>query len=192
MKLQDYLIERAGLTVEEVKGLEPFMQRKTIQKGEFALRAGEICEESLFIEEGLLRFYTIDNGGKEHIVQFAPEGWFLADRSSIFFHSPTEYFIDAIEETKVAFLSKDFMCQAAVGTKSFAQYNETLLQRHIGQLQHRISMLIGASAEERYLEFVKTYPDLMMRVPQWMIASYLGITPESLSRVRKELSKKGL
>lgn len=85
MKLQDYLIERAGLTVEEVKGLEPFMQRKTIQKGEFALRAGEICEESLFIEEGLLRFYTIDNGGKEHIVQFAPEGWFLADRASIFF-----------------------------------------------------------------------------------------------------------
>ncbi len=187
---EEYLKEKAGLDEVEISKLLPFLQRKKISKGSFALRAGEICGEALFVEQGILRFYSIDEQGKEHIVQFAPENWFVADRSSIYFKTPSDYFIDAIEDTTVVFLNPDFMCLAAEQTRSFSQYNEQILQKHIMQLQKRVRMLIGASAMDRYLDFIETYPDLLLRVPQWMIASYLGITPESLSRVRKELATK--
>jgi CRP-like cAMP-binding protein len=187
---EEYLREKAGLSAEEVNALGPFVQRKKFEKGSFALRQGEICADALFVERGLLRFYSIDESGKEHIVQFAPENWFIADRGSIYFKTPSDYFIDAVEDSYVVFLKPEFMCLAAEQTRTFAQYNEQILQKHIMQLQKRVRMLIGASALERYLDFIETYHDLMLRVPQWMIASYLGITPESLSRVRKELAKK--
>lgn len=185
-----YLIEKAGVTEEEFQKLEPLIVRKNVKKGEFLLREGELCEHHIFVEKGLLRFYSIDDAGKEHIVQFASENWFVGDRSSVYFNKPTTYFIDAIEDSTVVFLNSGFMCTAAEVSKEFAHYNEQILQRHIMHLQNRVRLLIGANAEERYLDFIKLYPDLTLRVPQWMIASYLGITPESLSRVRKELARR--
>jgi CRP-like cAMP-binding protein len=86
-------------------------------------------------------------------------------------------------------LDKTFFDHASEVSPSFRQYNERALQNHIRHLQKRINLLLGAPADKRYLDFIKLYPDLTLRVPQWMIASYLGITPESLSRVRKELAK---
>lgn len=185
-----YLIEKAGVTEEEFQKLEPLIVRKNVKKGEFLLREGELCEHYIFVEKGLLRFYSIDDQGKEHIVQFASENWFVGDRSSVYFNKPTTYFIDAIEDSTVVFLNPGFICSAADISKEFAHYNEQILQSHIMHLQNRVRLLIGANAEERYLDFIKLYPDLTLRVPQWMIASYLGITPESLSRVRKELARR--
>lgn len=87
-------------------------------------------------------------------------------------------------------MDDQFICTLSDISATFSKYNDQLLQKHIRHLQKRINLLIGASAEDRYLDFIKSYPDLTQRVPQWMIASYLGVTPESLSRVRKELVKK--
>lgn len=188
--LKKYLQEKAGVSEEELTRLAPHWIRKGVKKGEFLLREGEICEHTFFVEKGLLRFYSIDEQGKEHIVQFAPENWFLSDRSSVFFHAPSTYFIDAVEDSTVVFLNQNFLCEVSEKTGSFARYNEIILHRHILQLQNRVRLLIGASAEERYLDFIRLYPDLTLRVPQWMIASYLGVTPESLSRVRKELARR--
>jgi CRP-like cAMP-binding protein len=185
-----YLIEKANVSEVEFEKLEPLLVRKTIKKGEFLLREGDFCEHHIFVEKGLLRFYSIDDAGKEHIVQFASENWFVGDRSSVYFNKRTTYFIDAIEESQVVFLNQGFLCTASEISKAFAHYNEQILQSHIMHLQNRVKLLIGANAEERYLDFVKLYPDLTLRVPQWMIASYLGITPESLSRVRKELARR--
>ena len=185
-----YLTQKAGVSEEEFQKLEPLIVRKNVKKGEFLLREGELCEHHIFVEKGLLRFYSIDDAGKEHTVQFASENWFVGDRSSVYFNKPTTYFIDAIEDSTVVFLNPGFICTAAEVSKEFAQYNEQILQSHIMHLQNRVRLLIGANAEERYLDFIKLYPDLTLRVPQWMIASYLGITPESLSRVRKELARK--
>lgn len=140
------------------------------------------------MERGLLRAYTLDEAGKEHLIQFAPENWFIVDRSSVYFKDPSDSFIEAIEESEIVFLDYEFMDRATSMSITFAKFNEKLLHNHIRHLQKRIRLLLGASAERRYLEFIKTYPDLLLRVPQWMIASYLGITPESLSRVRKELA----
>lgn len=154
------------------------------------MRQGDICHETFFVEKGLLRMYSIDQNGKEHIVQFAPENWLISDRSSMYFNEKSDYFIDAIEDSEVWALKKDFFYELHEKFPSTVERNDLLLQKHIRTLQNRINSLLSDSAEERYLKFVKMYPDLMLRVPQWMVASYLGITPESLSRVRKELARR--
>lgn len=186
---KDYLIENTGLPPEKATALCSHEMVKEFKKGEFLLREGEFCNHIFFVEEGLLRVYTIGENGKEHIIQFAPEKWFFGDRSSLYFNEPTDYFVEAIEDSRVALLDKDFFSAAAGADSTLSDYNERLLNNHIWHLQKRINMLLGASAEQRYLDFIEVYPDITMRVPQWMIASYLGITPEGLSRVRSELSR---
>jgi len=166
------------------------LERKLVKKGELLLRSGEICKHSFFVEKGLLRSYTIDQNGKEHIIQFAPEGWIITDRSSSFFNESSEFYIDAIEESEVIFLDEKFFENLSCSSADFAKHNTQALHNHIRNLQNRINLLLGATAKDRYLQFIEMYPDILLRVPQWMVASYLGITPESLSRVRKELVKK--
>lgn len=190
LSFQSYLVERSGISELEFQSLLPYLKEKEIPKGTILLQKGAICTHSFFVESGLLRAYSIDSSGKEHVIQFAPEGWIITDRSSVFFNQPSDYFIETIETSKVIYFSHDFINQASEISPSFRNYNERLLQNHIRQLQHRIQYLLEATAEERYLDFISIYPDLLLRVPQWMIASYLGITPESLSRVRKELARR--
>jgi CRP-like cAMP-binding protein len=185
-----YLQTNAGVTDKQLSQLDKKITTKKILKGEVLLQAGQVCKQLFYVEKGLLRFYSIDSFGKERIVQFAPEGWFVSDRSSIYFNEPSQFYIDAIEDTSVVVMNEDFVCFVNELSLEFRKYNEGLLQKHIRYLQKRINLLIGATAEERYLDFIHSYTDLTQRVPQWMIASYLGITPESLSRVRKELVKK--
>lgn len=185
-----YFTEKAGLSLHQLRELEPFYTESFYKKGAVLLKRGEVCEHIFFVEKGLLRAYTLDDNGKEHIIQFATENWFISDRSSVFFNEPSTFYIEAVEETQTVILHRDFTQKAAEISVAFQQYNERLLQIHIYQLQSRINLLLGASAEERYLSFIQLYPDLLLRVPQLMIASYLGITPESLSRVRKELARK--
>ncbi len=184
-----YLKEKAGLNGEEIQSLTATLQSKTVHKGDFLLHPGEICQHAFFVEKGLLRSFTTDENGKEHIIQFGPENWFVTDRSSTYFNEPSDFFIEAIEESKVVLIDKTFIDHASEINHGFRQNNEKALQNHIRHLQKRIALLLSATAEKRYLEFIRLYPDLTLRVPQWMIASYLGITPESLSRVRKELAK---
>ena len=161
-----------------------------VSKGDFLLRKGEFCKNTFFVEKGLLRLYSIDEDGKEHIIQFAPENWFVADRESIYFNQPSHYFIQALENTKTLLLDEKFITKLSKENISFLEFNNRLLNNHIRHLQQRINLLLSASAETRYLDFIKLYPDILLRVPQTMVASYLGITPESLSRVRKGLSEK--
>lgn len=187
---KQYYLQKAGLTEEEFEKIEQFVIVKSIEKGSLLLQPNEICQHSFFVEKGLLRSYTIDENGKEHIIQFAPENWIISDRSSSFFNEPSQFYIDAIEETEIVLINTKFITSVCEVSSSFKKFNETALQKHIRQLQKRINLLIGANAETRYMDFIAHYPDLLLRVPQWMIASYLGITPESLSRVRKELAKR--
>lgn len=185
-----YLKTKAIIAEPEFQLLIKKVEFRNIEKGEVLLRPGEVCRHSFFIENGLLRSYTVDDAGKEHIIQFGSENWIVSDRSSAFFNEPSDLFIDAIEDTEVVLISSDFINEASEISSSFRNYNQIALQNHIRHQQKRINLLLSASAERRYMNFIKLYPDLTLRVPQWMIASYLGITPESLSRVRKELAHK--
>ena len=185
-----YLKTKANIAEPEFQLLIKKVEFRNIEKGEVLLRPGEVCRHSFFVENGLLRSYTVDDAGKEHIIQFGSENWIVSDRSSAFFNEPSDLFIDAIEDTEVVLISSDFINEASEISSSFRNYNQIALQNHIRHQQKRINLLLSASAERRYMNFIKLYPDLTLRVPQWMIASYLGITLESLSRVRKELAHK--
>lgn len=161
-----------------------------VSKNKLLLKSGEICKNIFFVEKGLLRMYSIDKNGKEHVIQFAPESWLISDRSSMYFNEKSTYYIEAIEESEVLFLELDFFNKLTEKFPNSIPNSDLIIQKHVRSLQDRINSLLGDTAEERYMKFIKMYPDLLLRVPQWMIASYLGITPESLSRVRKELAKK--
>jgi len=184
-----YLKEQAGVTDTQLVHLKKRTNKRAIKKKEVLLHKGEVCKHFFYVEKGLLRLYSIDRGGREHILQFAPEKWLIIDRASFYFNEPSEFYIDAIEESIITVLDEEFINSASEISPQFRKHNERILQNHIRHLQIRIERLIGASAEERYLNFLERYPNLISRVPQWMIASYLGITPESLSRIRRELSQ---
>lgn len=177
----------------ENSAIDKFLKTKhtlSVKKGEMLLRQGEICKYSFYVKKGLLKYYAIDDNGKVHVLQFAPEQWFVADRESYFFNQASSYFIDAMEDSEVLQFSYTDFCTLSDVDTDFAQFNDRLLHRHIAQLQNRILLLLSATVEERYQHFIKTYPELLLRVPQHLVASYLGVTPEGLSRVRKELARK--
>jgi CRP-like cAMP-binding protein len=185
-----HILENSGINANELKDIENYCSLKTVTKNEILTFAGEQSDCFYFVETGLLKQYSMDKNGKEHILQFAPENWFLGDRSSIFYDLPASYNIQAIEDSVVMTIKEEFMTTIAQGNKPFANYMNKLLHNHIRHLQKRINQLLSTSAEDRYLDFIKTYPSIVQRVPQGMVASYLGIAPESLSRVRKELMKR--
>lgn len=188
--LKSYLTSNLKIDENDILAIQKSCIIKEYSKNEFLLQNFEHCEHTFFVEQGLLRQYTIDDKGKEHILHFAPESWFVTDRESVYFNQPSRYFIQALEQTKVAFIDENFIRKLEQKSTAFRDFNNLLLHNTIRNLQNRVMMLMSQSAEQRYLQFIKTYPDILLRVPQTMVASYLGITPESLSRVRRELAEK--
>jgi CRP-like cAMP-binding protein len=184
-----FLKKEAGITDEQILLLEnQIPEAREYPQGAFLVRKGEVGKNIFYVEKGLLRFYDINEAdGKEHIIQFAPENTILTSRDSTCFNDPSRYFIDALEDTVVVMLNQRFIDFASEVSAQFRMFNERIIQTNIHILEKRVNMLIGATAEDRYRDFLKTQNDLTQRIPQWMIASYLGITPESLSRIRKKM-----
>jgi CRP-like cAMP-binding protein len=149
------------------------MKRIEVKKGDVLQRKGDLNSKVYQVESGLLRSFSIDDNGKEHIFMFAPENWIIGDNVPP--DKPAELFIDVLEDSIIIQKEKDV--DSITDTKK-------LLNR-LDVLQKRIIMLMSASAIERYEHFVATYPKITQRVPQKMIASYLGITPEGLSTVKR-------
>ncbi|KUJ53056.1 Crp/Fnr family transcriptional regulator [Chryseobacterium sp. JAH] len=188
--MTNYLAKVLEVPAERLSLCSVQYEIKKVAKGELLLQYGEVCRNTFFVEKGLLRMFSIDKNGKEHIIQFAPENWLIGDRSSLYFNEKSNYYIEAVEDSEVSVLQRDFFNNLLEEFPDSIEKNDLVLQKHVKSLQDRINSLLGETAEERYLKFIKMYPDLLLRVPQWMVASYLGITPESLSRVRKELARK--
>lgn len=184
---KDYLISNLNVDEDKVDSLLDSCIVKIVKKDHFLLRANEYCNYTFFVESGLLRQYSVDEKGKEHILTFAPENWFVTDRESIHFDRPSKYYIQALEDSQVVLLDNNFLQKLTDSLPEFSDFNLRLLHNHIHHLHKRIDLLLSASAKDRYLQFIKMYPDILLRVPQSMVASYLGIAPESLSRVRREL-----
>jgi len=188
-QFKDYLRKRITLTDEQFDLISGDLKVKTFEKGQVIISPGDVSTKTFFVTDGLLRCYSIDSKGKVNIIQFAPELWWLSERNS-FFNEPSDFFIDAIEATTVLIIPRNYFNDSAVHVPCLHDLNNNMLNNSIRFMQKRINMLLSATAEERYLDFIRLYPNLTLRVPQWMIASYLGITPESLSRVRKDLAHK--
>lgn len=188
-QFKEYFQSKIELTDEQFDSISDPLKVKKFEKNEIVQYKGDILKYGFFVGKGLLRSYSIDSKGKEHIIQFAPENWFVSDRNQMH-NEPSDFFIEAIEATEAVIVPDNFMSEASRKVPCLLALNVTMLHNSIRFMQKRINMLLSATAEERYLDFIKLYPNLTLRVPQWMIASYLGITPESLSRVRKELANK--
>jgi CRP-like cAMP-binding protein len=149
-----------------------------------------VATHGAFVASGCLRSYVIEAKGKEHIVQFAPETWWLADARSLASGAPSQYFVDAIEPTELLLICPASHERIVANVPPYASAFQTGLQRHAAAKDQRIASALATSAEERYVQFLETYPSIALRVPQFMLASYLGVSPETLSRIRKNLSRK--
>lgn len=177
------------LTEEEADYFISLLKQKTIRKRQFLLQSGEISRHETFVVKGLLRAYIIDKSGYEHVAMFASEGWWISDLYSFLTQSPGSQNIDALEDTEVLQIEKDDLERLYLEIPKFDRFFRILLQNAFVANQQRILASISLTAEEQYLAFVKKYPSLEQRVPQHQVASYLGITPETISRIRRSLTK---
>ena len=175
---------------EELQQLVSSIQIKNVSKGQILQFKGEVSDKSYFVKSGLLRSYSIDENCKEHIFMFAPEGWIISDFVSQTYNTPSELVIEAIEDSELEILTKELFDNLLSKSSKFTLLDTEKLTKRIAVLQKRVIMLMSATAWERYQDFLDTYPNIVQRVPQKMIASYLGITPEALSNLRSNMSKK--
>jgi CRP-like cAMP-binding protein len=184
--LHTYLAARMPLTGEQFDFIRALLIPKHLEKGEILIREGEVAKYGSFVSSGCLRSYVVDNKGKEHIIQFAPETWWLADLHSLATGTPTLYFIDALEASDILLLDAGSHKKIMEKIPGFASSFQAGQQKHIAAKDKRIIATLTATAEERFQNFLQTYPSIAQRVPQHMLASYLGVTPETLSRIRKK------
>jgi CRP-like cAMP-binding protein len=188
--LRAYLAARASFTDAEFDFIRAMFVPASLEARDYLQRAGTAATHAAFVAAGCLRTYVVDSAGKEHIVQFAPETWWVADTISLASGAPSQYFIDAIEDSFILLIdppSHETIVQTVPG---YAAAFRRGLQRHLAAKDQRIVSAMSASAQERYLDFLETYPSLAMRVPQHMLASYLGVSPETVSRIRGKLARK--
>ncbi|MFT5915418.1 MAG: CRP-like cAMP-binding protein [Flammeovirgaceae bacterium] len=175
-------------SLDDILTIDPKSKVVAFKKGDVLQRAGDSRVSTFYVKKGLLRSYIIDSKGKEHIFMFAPEGWIVADLEALEFDEPVQLFIDCLEDSEIIVFDKDCLFKADLPKKTVAE-NAQLLYRRIGKLQRRVLMLMGSLALDRYIYFLDTYPELPNRVPQHMIATYLGITPQALSTLRGKMAR---
>jgi CRP/FNR family transcriptional regulator len=184
---EKYMDCKIELSPEQSDWIRSLCVVKKLRKHRFLLQEGDICTQHAFVTKGCLRSYSVDCDGKEHIVKFAVEHWWIADRDSLLSGEPAKLNIDAVEDSEAVLLSKqnfDLICQKI---PAFNDMVNNLLQGAYNASQNRILANISLSAREKYEYFLQRYPDLAVRLPLSMIASYLGISPETLSRVRNQV-----
>lgn len=186
----DALLKGEELPKELQESMEGKVRLRSVKKGEILQSPGAENTKGYFVKKGLLRSYVVDQKGKEHIYMFAPEGWAIGDIEAEAFNKPSQLYVDVLEDAEVLEAKDSFRDDYFSSIPKEALPSEARrLRRRLGVLQKRVIMLMSSTALERYQEFLKTYPDIVQRVPQKMIASYLGITPEALSKIRGNIAK---
>ena len=181
--------DKVLLSEAEQKLVKTFFSHKKIRKKQYLLQEGNICRHLAFVEKGLLRSYNVDEKGVEHMIHFAWEGWWMADMLSFLSDEPSTYHIDAIEEAELLLISQTDFEKMLLKVPVIERYFRILFQNNIISKERRLISSITNSAEEKFLHLSATNPALIKRIPQQLVASYLGITPETLSRIKKKLAK---
>lgn len=184
--LIDYFQNMLPLTNEEVELLREKFQPRLYRKRQFILQEGDVCNVFNFVVSGCVRMYKMDESGAQHIVQFAIENWWICDMGSFYSMQPSELSIEASEDTTVLQIKYDDVIDLYIRAPKFNQLFRVLVERNLIGIQQRLLQTISTDARVRYESFLKQYPDLANRVPNTHIASYLGITPEFLSKIRNE------
>jgi CRP-like cAMP-binding protein len=180
---------RIHLEPDEEAYFLTLLQPLTIRRKQLHLHRGEVCRHSTYVISGCLRGYMIDNNGFEHILNFAPPDWWIGDIYSLITQQPGYLNIDALEDSQVLLLSKADQEKLYIQIPQFERYFRILTERSLVSYQQRTLHNLSLSAQQRYLTFCQRYPTLINSIPQKYIASYIGVTPEFLSKMRKDMLK---
>ncbi len=182
------LKSKAGFHDEDLALVKTHLTPKKLRKKQYLLQEGDVCKNIAFVEKGALRTYTVDELGTEHILQFALEGWTISDLYSFLTGEASTYNIDALEAAELVLVSKAAHEEMLQTIPKYETYVRLQVTGAYIALQRRITSVLSLTTEERYKNFTATYPNIVQRVPQHMIASFMGLTPETLSRVRKRMA----
>lgn len=178
------------LDVELYNSFRSFLFEKSFEKKDLLAEEGQICKYLYFIEQGSGYSYIINEKGDKHAIQFALEGYWITDLYSFFSEKPAIYTIETLEPTKALVLNRKSFDELCNKNPLFEHFFRILIQNAYVALQYRLAKTNSEEAEDRYLEFSRLHPNFIERIPQYLIASYLGIKPQSLSRIRNELQAK--
>ncbi|KIC94411.1 Crp/Fnr family transcriptional regulator [Flavihumibacter solisilvae] len=181
---------KAGFNDQDLEVIRTHLTPKKLRKKQYLLQEGDPCKYVTFVEKGLLRAYSIDEKGSEYIIQFALEGWLISDLYSFLTGEPATYTIDAVEDSELTLISRNAHEELLRALPKYETWIRMEITAAYLALQRRLTAVISLTLEERYEGFTSLYPDIVQRVPQWMIASYMGLTPETLSRVRKKITER--
>lgn len=177
-----------SISMEEFEYFKNLFVPRKLRKRQYFLQEGDVCRYQGFVEKGLLRAYSVDGRGMEHNLQFALEGWWVADLSSYLTGEPSFLNIEALEETELMILSKTSWEMAMKEIPALEHYFRVILQNHLIATQKRLLHSLTETAEQRYNRFLQTYPACAQRLTQQHIASYVGVTRETISRIRKQMA----
>ncbi|MDX1445286.1 Crp/Fnr family transcriptional regulator [Lishizhenia sp.] len=179
-----------NVSEDELKYLASKFERIELKKGDHLLRAGSRVEHTYYLYEGCMRTYFIDDQGKEHTFQFAVDDWWTSDYNALLKKEPAMMNIEALKDTTLFSLSMHDLEETCDKIRPVERFHRMKLQRAFASFQRRIMQNLSKTARERYINFLASYPDIEREVKNYHIASYLGITSESLSRIRREMSRK--
>lgn len=175
------------LTDEEKEIFCSGLKEKKIKRHHFLSEAGDVSRYQNFVNKGCLRLFYIDENGFEHNIQFAVEDWWIGDMASFLTQKPASLYVEALEDSEVLQIDNATMENLYIKIPKLERFFRILLQNAFISFEQRILSNLSKSAEEKYLEFINKYPYMEQRLPQIHIASYLGITPEFLSKLKKKL-----
>lgn len=187
---KNYLEAKITLSEQEIESIRNVCVLKNLRKRQYLMHEGEVWKYNAFICSGLVKTFSIDDKGHEHIMNFSPENYWTGDRESLTTGHPSGFNIVALEKTKLILIEKSDFEEICRQIPQLHNLVNDILHRSFLASQKRIHANISLSIEERYQDFLHSYPSVANRVPQHMIASYLGVSPETLSRIRTQTTRK--
>jgi CRP-like cAMP-binding protein len=188
--LFSHIEEKVALTKQDREKISTYFVAKKLRKKQYLLQEGDVCKNLAFVAKGLLRTYNVDDKGDEHMSVFGWEGWWISDFNSFLSGEKAVFNIDAIENSDLLLISRSDYEALTLAVPVMDRYFRILYQNSLITKERRLMSSITYTAEEKYVKLAESNPQLIKRVPQNLIASYLGIAPETLSRIKKNLLRK--
>ncbi len=186
--LKESIQEHVTLSDEEWELCKNNFRPKRMLKRQFLLQEGDVCRELTFVEKGALYSYSVDSKGNQHVLRFAFDGWWMANLQSFFTNEPTKLNIEVLEDSELLVLDRKNHEKLLEEIPAYERYHRIIVQNAYVALQERVENALGLTAEEKYARLIQHSPEFMNRVPLHLVASFLGISPETLSRVRGNFS----
>ncbi len=186
-EIEKHISKYVTLTLEESERFSSILIHKKLRKRQYLIQEGDAVQYEYYVIKGCLKAFEVDHLGNEHIVQFAIEDWWISDFKAFFKEDKASLNIDCIEDSELIGIKKSDLEQLYLDVPKFDRLFRIKLTNAFVSLQDRILSSLEKTSSERYLEFLKTYPNIEQRVPNYLIANYLGIKPESLSRLRRQI-----